>query len=40
MIIQRITDTIVPEEYTFQTDSGLYYQLDIDIKEQDQEIIS
>ena len=25
------------KEYTFQTDSGLYYQLDIDIKEQDQE---
>jgi hypothetical protein len=25
------------KEYTFKTDSGLYYQLDIDIKEQDQE---
>ena len=25
------------KEYTFQTDSGLYYQLDIDIKEQDEE---
>jgi len=25
------------KEYTFKTDSGLYYQLDIDIKEQDEE---
>ena len=34
---RQTTDEEEYKEYTFQTDSGLYYQLDIDIKEQDQE---
>jgi hypothetical protein len=34
---RQTTDEEEYKEYTFQTDSGLYYQLDIDIKEQDEE---